>query len=142
VSGWRIDALQEVVCVTEKRVIQAATAPPANALFSQGIEAGGFTFIAQVGLSASGELVSERIEEQTRQCLENIRAVLAGAGASLADVVQMTIYLIDLADAPAMNEVYASFFPAEPPSRACVEVASLGSGVRIEMQAIAYRSPR
>jgi len=128
--------------VTEKRVIRDTAAPAANALFSQGIEVGGFTFTAQVGLSPSGELVSDRIEEQTRQCLENIGAVLAGAGASLADVVQMTIYLVDLADAPAMNEVYASFFPGEPPSRACVQVAALGSGIKVEMQAIAYRGPR
>ena len=125
--------------MTQKRVIRDVTAPPATALFSQGIEAGGFIFTAQVGLSPSGEIVSDRIEEQTQQCLENIRAVLASAGATLSHVVQVTIYMIDLADAPAMNEVYASFFPQEPPSRACIQIASLTPGLRVEMQAIAYR---
>jgi len=124
--------------VKAKTVIENAPAPPATLLFSQGIQAGGFIFTTQVGLLPSGEVVSDQIEEQTRQTLKNIRAVLARSGARLSDVVQLTIYLIDFADAPAMNEVYASFFPEKPPSRACIQVAALAPGLRVEMQAVAY----
>jgi 2-iminobutanoate/2-iminopropanoate deaminase len=123
--------------VKGKAAIRNAVAPPATPLFSQGVQASGFIFTTKVGLSPSGKIVSDRIEEQARQSLENIRAVLASAGARLSDVVQMTIYLIDFADASAMNEVYASFFPDEPPSRACLQVAALAPGVKVEMQAVA-----
>ena len=83
-----------------KTIIENAPAPPATPLFSQGVQGGGLIFTTQVGLLPSGEIVSDRIEDQTRQSLENIRAVLVRAGARLSDVVQMTIYLVDFADAP------------------------------------------
>jgi len=124
-----------------KTVIRTADAPTASSLFSQGIRAGGFIYTAQVGISPSGGSPSADVGVQTTQCLKNIQAVLACGGGTLEDVVQLTIYMVDLADGPALNESYRSFFPSDPPSRACIEVRSLGPGIRVEMQAVAYIGP-
>ncbi len=121
-----------------KTVVRTKDAPIASPLFSQGIRAGGFIYTTQVGISPSGGSPSADVGTQTAECLKNIQAVLESGGGSLADVVQLTIYLIDLADGLDVNKSYLSFFPTEPPSRACVEVASLAPGIRVEMQAVAY----
>jgi len=75
--------------------------------------------------------------EQTRQALENIKICLEAAGTSLDAVLKTTCYLADLADKPAFDEVYLSYFPSNPPARACFAVAALGPGVRVEIEAIA-----
>jgi 2-iminobutanoate/2-iminopropanoate deaminase len=123
--------------IVTKRVLFTDRAPRASALYSQGIAAGGFVFTAQVGLDASGSLVEGGPGEQARQCLKNVSAVLDAAGCGLPDVVQVTIYLTDLAAVAEVNEAYAESFPLDPPSRACVEVAALPPGVLVEMQVIA-----
>jgi 2-iminobutanoate/2-iminopropanoate deaminase len=92
----------------------------------------------QVGLDArSGELVAGGIAEQTTQVMKNLAAVLAGAGLSLADVVKTTVYLIDMQDFQAMNDVYGRHFPDDPPARTTVAVAGLPRGARVEIEAIA-----
>ena len=115
-------------------------APAPVGPYSQAVEHDGWIFASgQIPLDpASGELVGGEIEDQTRQVLANLRAVLEAAGASLDDVVRTTIYLIDLGHFPRVNAVYAEHFTAEPqPARATVQVAALPLGATIEIDAIA-----
>ena len=114
-------------------------APRAIGPYSQGVVAGGFLFTAgQVGFDpASGELVDEGIAEQTGRVLENLRAILRAAGLDLSAVVKTTVFLVDMADFAAMNEVYAGAFGDHRPARSTVAVASLPRGARVEIEAIA-----
>jgi 2-iminobutanoate/2-iminopropanoate deaminase len=92
----------------------------------------------QVGIDpAKGELVPGAVQEQTAQVMKNLTAVLAGAGFTLADVVKTTVYLVDMQDFQAMNEVYGRHFPDEPPARSTVAVAGLPKGARVEIDVIA-----
>ena len=77
------------------------------------------------------------IAEQTERVLRNLEAVLSAGGASLSSVLKTTVYLVDLADFPAMNAVYGKFFPVDPPARATVEVSKLPAGARVEIEAVA-----
>jgi len=86
-----------------------------------------------------GKLVEGPVEVQTRRCMENLKAVLAAAGASLKDLVKVTIFLVDMKDFDAVNRVYGEFFDLEPPARSCVQVSALPRGARIEIEAVAYR---
>lgn len=117
------------------------TIPRAIGPYSQMREAGGLIFVSgQLPVDpASGALVDESIEAGARQVLDNIKALLESAGSSLRDVVKATIYLTDINDFGAVNEVYASYFEAPYPARACVQAAALPKGARIEMEAIAWR---
>jgi 2-iminobutanoate/2-iminopropanoate deaminase len=114
-------------------------APRAIGPYSQGIRAGGFLFTAgQVGFDpASGELVDGGISEQTERVLQNIRSILESAGADLSQVVKTTVFLVDMADFAAMNEVYARAFGDHRPARSTVAVASLPRGARVEIEAVA-----
>jgi 2-iminobutanoate/2-iminopropanoate deaminase len=85
-------------------------------------------------------MVAGGVDAQARQSLKNVEAVVASAGGKLTDVLQVTIYLLNLADVSTVNHVYAEFFPSEPPSRACIGVAALPPGVLIEVQAVALRT--
>ena len=117
-------------------------APAPVGPYSQAVEHDGWIFASgQIPLDpASGELVGGEIEDQTRQVLANLRAVLEAAGAELRDVVRTTIYLIDLSDFPRVNAVYAEHFTGEPrPARATVQVAALPLGAAVEIDAIAVR---
>jgi len=119
-------------------------APAPVGPYSQAVEHDGWIFASgQIPLDpASGELVGGEIEDQTRQVLANLRAVLEAAGAELHDVVRTTIYLIDLGHFPRVNAVYAEHFTAEPqPARATVQVAALPLGASVEIDAIAVRRP-
>lgn len=122
-----------------KQKIATQKAPAAIGPYSQGIKANGFLFLSgQVALDpASGQLVGEDIRAQTEQVLNNLQAVLEAAGSSLAAVVKTTVFLADLNDFAAMNEVYARFFPADPPARATLEAARLPREARVEIDAIA-----
>ena len=126
----------------ERTIIATEEAPGAVGPYSQGIAADGFVFTAgQVPINpASGKIEAETIEDQTRQVLTNVDAVLRAAGASLDRVVKMTVFMTDLADFQAMNGVYAEFFPANPPARSAVQVVALPLGVQIEMEAVALAS--
>ena len=122
-----------------RNVVATTEAPGAVGPYSQAIATDGFVFTAgQIPMNpASGEVEAETIEEQTRQVLSNIDAVLRAAGSSLNRVVKMTVFMTDLGDFQAMNGVYAEFFPADPPACSAVQVAALPLGVQIEMEAVA-----
>ncbi len=85
----------------------------------------------------TGGLVGPDIQSQTRRCLENLQILLEAAGLNFSHVVKTTVYLVDMTDFSAMNEVYATFFPQDPPARTTVAVAALPRGARIEIEAIA-----
>ena len=87
---------------------------------------------------ATGEFAGEDIQAQTRQSLTNIKNILEAAGASMADVAEVTVLLDDIADFAAMNEVYGEFFTAPHPSRAAFEVAALPKAAKVEIKAVAY----
>ena len=86
---------------------------------------------------ATGELVAGGIPEQTEQVMRNLRAVLRGAGLTLADVVKTTVFLVDMADFAAMNAVYGAAFPSDPPARTTVAVVGLPKGARVEIECVA-----
>lgn len=121
-------------------VVSTPRAPKAIGPYSQGIKAGDFLFTAgEAGVDpASGRLVEGGITAQTRQALENIRAILEAAGSSLRSVVKCGVFLADLADFQAMNAVYAEFFPADkgPPARTTVQAAKLPMGALVEIDAV------
>lgn len=124
--------------MTRKR-IQTDNAPAAVGPYSQAIVANGLVFTAgQVPLvPETGKLIQGDIQAQTRQALDNVKAVLEAAGSSLAQVVKVTVYLDDINDFAAMNEVYATYFTGEPPARSAFEVARLPLGAQIEIEAVA-----
>jgi 2-iminobutanoate/2-iminopropanoate deaminase len=123
----------------ERTIIATEEAPGAVGPYSQGIAANGFVFTAgQIPINpALGKVEATTIEDQTRQVLTNVDAVLRAAGSSLDRVVKMTVFMTDLADFQAMNGVYAEFFPSKPPARSAVQVVALPLGVQIEMEAVA-----
>ena len=118
---------------------EGAPAPFQGAPYSQAIKANGFVFVAgQLGLKpGSAEIVPGGITEQTEQVLSNLRAILEAAGSSFDQVVKTTVFLQNLADFTAMNEVYARHIGDSPPARSTVEVAKLPSGALVEIEAIA-----
>jgi 2-iminobutanoate/2-iminopropanoate deaminase len=120
-------------------VIATKDAPAAIGPYSQAIRSGGLVFLSgQIPLDpATGALVQDTIEVETERVLENVAAVLAAAGCSFADVVKTTIYLTDLGDFAAVNEVYGKRFTGTPPARATVQVTALPKGARVEIDAIA-----
>jgi 2-iminobutanoate/2-iminopropanoate deaminase len=110
---------------------------PRRLPLSTAYRAGDFIFVSgQVAFGLDGKLVAGGIEAETRQTLDNIASALDQAGASLADVVKVTVWLADLAEFPAFNAVYATYFPKAPPARSTVQ-AGLMIGARIEIEAIA-----
>ncbi len=124
--------------------VQTEAAPVPVGPYSQGVVASGpFLFAAgQVGLDPkTGKLAGEDIASQTRQALLNLKAVLEAGGTSLANVVKTTVFLADMKDFAAMNEVYREFFAADPaPARSCVQVAGLPLNALVEIEAVAcYR---
>ena len=126
-----------------RQAVSTAGAPAAIGPYSQGIDADGLLFCSgQLGLDpATGELV-EGVEAQAERALRNLQAVLDAAGATFADVVKTTIFLVDIGDFAAVNGVYARFMPDPPPARSTVGVAALPKGGRVEVEAIARRASR
>jgi 2-iminobutanoate/2-iminopropanoate deaminase len=123
-----------------KQIIKTENAPAAVGPYSQAVCAGGWLYVSgQIPLDpATSGLVTGDIRVQTRQALDNIAAVLGAAGLSLSHVVKVTVFLTDMGDFQAVNEVYATYFREDPPARACVEVARLPKDAAVEMEAIAY----
>jgi 2-iminobutanoate/2-iminopropanoate deaminase len=127
---------------SEREIVQAEGAPAAIGPYSHavlvGAPAGGLLFCSgQIPLDPeSGELVGATAAEQARRCLENLSAVCEAAGTSLARALRLTVYMTDLAAFPEVNEVYASFFPEQPPARVTVGVAQLPKGAYVEIDAI------
>ncbi len=121
-----------------RQVVQSEAAPAAIGPYSQAVHAGGLLFTSgQIPLKPGGELETGDIRAQTRQVLENLKAVLEAGGSSLSQVVKCTCFLADMNDFGAMNEVYGSFFVSEPPARSTVEVARLPRDVLVEIEAVA-----
>ena len=122
--------------------IHPAGAPAPRGPYSPAVRAGDTIYVSgQVPIDPiSGQIVTGDVQVETRQVLNNIRNILAGCGASLADVVRCAVYLTDAADFKAMNEVYAEFFGEAKPARTTVVVAALPlPGAKVEIDAIAYR---
>jgi len=125
--------------MSDKQVVTAEGAPQAIGPYSAGVKAKGLVFTAgQLGVDPdSGEFVPGGIQAQTRQALENVSAVLTSAGSSLERVVKTTVFLRDMDDFGAMNEVYAAFFPENHPARSAVQVARLPKDGDVEIEAVA-----
>lgn len=125
----------------QHKAVLSSEAPAAIGPYSQAVSAGDFVYCSgQLGLlPATGELVSGGISDETHQALKNLSAILNAVGLSMRHVVKTTVFLTDLADFKAMNEVYASFFTAAPPARSTVQVAALPRGGRVEIEAVAAR---
>ena len=120
-----------------RETVDAAAAPPAIGPYSHAVCAGDLLFCSgQIPLDPhTGELVGGSAAEQARRCLENLQAVCDAAGTTLDRAVRMTIYMTDLAAFAAVNEVYGSFFAADPPARVTVGVAQLPKGAYVEIDA-------
>ncbi len=121
-----------------RQTVTALNAPAAIGPYAQAIRAGGLLFCSgQIALDPqTGELVEGDAGEQARRCLENLQAICAAAGASLADAVRCTVYMTDLAAFADVNAVYGEFFEVEPPARVAVGVAALPRGAEVEIDAI------
>ena len=122
-----------------KTQITSPKAPAAIGPYSQAIAANGVLFISgQLPIDpATGNFAEGGIRELTRQSLENVKSILAEAGLTLADVVKTTVFLADMSDFAAMNEVYAEYFTAPAPARSAVAVKSLPKGGLVEIEVIA-----
>lgn len=125
--------------MSERRIVRTAEAPGAIGPYSQAVVAGGLVHCSgQIALDpATGALVAGDVRDQTRRAMQNLQAVLRAAGSDLARVLRCTIYLADMGDFPAVNEVYGGFFPQDPPARATVEVARLPKDARVEIDCVA-----
>ena len=125
--------------MAERTVVATAGAPAAIGPYSQAIRAGNLLFVSgQIPLDpATGALVGDDIVAQTRRVLQNLAAILEAAGSSFKQVAKTTVFLQDMNEFAAMNEVYAEFFPAPAPARATVQVARLPKDVKVEIELVA-----
>jgi 2-iminobutanoate/2-iminopropanoate deaminase len=122
-----------------REIISTEKAPGAIGPYSQAIKTGGLVFCSgQIPIDpATGEFVSSDVSEQTEQVLQNLTAVLEAAGSSLSNVVKTTVFLADMSDFAAMNEVYGRYFDENKPARATVQAARLPRDARVEIECIA-----
>ena len=122
-----------------KEIISTENAPGAIGPYSQAVKTNGMVFCSgQIPIDvATGEFVSTDVAEQTEQVLKNLSAVLEAAGTSLNNVVKTTVFLADMNDFAAMNDVYAKYFSENKPARATVQAAGLPRGARVEIECIA-----
>uniref|UniRef100_A0A7C3RME5 RidA family protein n=1 Tax=Dictyoglomus thermophilum TaxID=14 RepID=A0A7C3RME5_DICTH len=122
-----------------KEIISTSKAPSAIGPYSQAVKVGNLIFISgQIPIDpSSGNMVDGDIKEQTKRVLENIKGILEAVGASLANVVKTTVFMIDLSEFSLMNEVYKDYFPEKPPARSTIQVSALPRGAKIEIEAIA-----
>jgi len=123
----------------DRHIITTEEAPAAVGPYSQGIQAGALVFTAgQLGIvPGTKEFAGPDIESQTRQALENLKAVLEAGGSCLEHVIKITVFLQDIGEFSRMNGVYAEFFPENPPARSAVQVAALPLDGRVEIEAVA-----
>jgi 2-iminobutanoate/2-iminopropanoate deaminase len=122
-----------------KEIIATEKAPAAVGPYSQGVRVGDFVFTAgQLGIvPGTKEFAGPEIEAQTRQALENVKAVLEAGGSCLKHAVKATVFLADMGEFSRMNGVYAEFFPENPPARSAVQAAALPLGGRVEIEMVA-----
>jgi 2-iminobutanoate/2-iminopropanoate deaminase len=123
----------------DKQIIATAKAPAAVGPYSQGVQTSDLVFTAgQLGIvPGTKEFAGTTVEDQTRQALENLKAVLEAGGSCLKHVIKTTVFLQDIGEFTRMNGVYAEFFPENPPARSAVQVAALPLGGRVEIEAVA-----
>ena len=124
-----------------KQILATSAAPAAIGPYSQGMDGGAVVITSgQLGIDpATGAFAGDTVAQQTRQSLRNVQAVLAQTGLGLENVIKTTVFLKDMNDFAAMNEVYATFFTEAPPARSAVEVARLPKDGLVEIEAIAVR---
>jgi 2-iminobutanoate/2-iminopropanoate deaminase len=122
----------------DREPINAPDAPAAVGPYAHAVRADGLLFCSgQIPLDPrTGDLVGDTVAEQTGRCLENLAAVCHAAGATLGDAIRLTIYTTDMASFGAINEVYESFFEADPPARVAIGVAALPRGAKVEIDAV------
>ena len=121
-----------------KKVISTKDAPQAIGPYSQAIAANGFLFISgQLGVTPSGEFAGADVKSQAQRSLQNLQAILSEAGLGFESVVKTTIFLVDIADFAAVNEIYAEFFNEPYPARSTVAVKTLPKGGLVEIELIA-----
>ena len=123
------------------KILNTTNAPAAIGPYSQGVQCCNMVFVSgQLPfVPETGALLEGSVGEMTIQSMKNIEAILAEAGCTLKDVVKTTIFLKDLNDFAEVNAAYATFFPANPPARACVQVAKLPRDAKVEIEAIACK---
>lgn len=123
----------------KKRIIQTDQAPAAIGPYSQAVRVDNFLYTSgQIALDPqSGEFLSGEIEQETERTIENISAILKAGGLSLDNVIKTTAYLTDLSHFARMNHIYEKYFSGNKPARACVQVAALPKGAKVEIEAIA-----
>ena len=123
----------------KKEIINTTKAPAALGPYSQAIKAGNTIYVSgQIPLiPETMEIISDDVQEQTKQSLENVKAVLEAAEATLNDVVKASVFIKDMNDFTKINEIYATYFTENKPARACVEVARLPKDVKVEIEVIA-----
>ena len=126
--------------VMEKKPVQTSAAPSAIGPYSQAIRIGDFLYTSgQIAFNPDTmEMMNGEIEEQTERVLKSIEAILKADGLSLTHVIKTTVYLTDLGEFSRMNQVYEKFFDKTKPARACVQVAALPKGAKVEIDAIAH----
>ncbi len=123
-----------------KRIIHTENAPKAVGPYSQAVENNGILFISgQIPVKPATGDIPEDITSQTKQVMENIKAIVEKAGYNMKDIVKCTCLLDNMDNFKAMNEVYADYFPSEPPARAAFGVVKLPLGVKVEIEAIAIK---
>ena len=122
-----------------KEVVRTENAPKPIGPYSQAIRTGNLLFVAGQGPMnpQTGQMQRQDIQAETRQVLENVKAILEAAGASLAQVVKTTCYLADIDDFQAFNAVYAEYFPADPPARTTIQAGRLPGDIRVEVEVVA-----
>lgn len=122
-----------------KQIVRTDNAPKPVGPYSQAVRAGNLVFVAGQGPlnPATGQRVSDSVQAETRQVMENLKAILEAAGSSMDRVVKSTCYLADMNDFQAFNGVYAEYFPSEPPARTTIQAARLPMDIRVEVDVIA-----
>ena len=123
-----------------KKIINTSNAPKAVGPYSQAVEANGTLYISgQLPVDPLTGAMPEGIEAQTRQCLQNVIAILEAANYTLSDVVKSVVLLTDMGDFQAMNQVYATYYAENQPARVCYQVAKLPLGALVEIETIAVQ---
>lgn len=123
-----------------RKTIHAENAPAAVGPYVHAVEVGDFVYTSgQIGLVPATGVLAEGVEAQAEQALQNIQAVLAAAGCTMADVIKTTVFLADIADFGKINEIYAKYFTGETPARSCLQAGALPKGALFEIEVVAYK---
>jgi 2-iminobutanoate/2-iminopropanoate deaminase len=124
-----------------KKFVKTQNAPQPLGPYSQGIKAGNMLFVSGQGSidPKTGKMLGEDVETQTRQTMQNIKAIVEASGFSMSDLVKVSIYLKNASDFQKMNEIYRTFFSQNPPTRTTVQTGFVNPSMLIEIDAVAYR---